>query len=130
MGALDSLEKFLMKAKGTAKGIGRGDLGAGKFADMLHGAEVPGVNGGIGYGAKSARQMRTGDGAINAVKNNPIKTGLGVGAAGMGAAELGGAFDDDDSLEGLLNRGKKKLGGLVDDGEDGLHDLLKRLGIG
>lgn len=87
--------------------------------------------GGAGKGlgmAKGAAQW--------AAKEHPVATGIGAGAAGLGGAAAAGAFDDDDSLEGILARAKKKAGGLmddagefVDDAGDGIQGLLKRLGI-
>ncbi len=80
--------------------------------------------GGAGKGlgmAKGAAQW--------AAKEHPIAAGIGAGAAGLGAAKAGGAFDDDDSLEGILDRAKKKAGGLMDDAGEGIEGLLERLGL-
>ncbi len=124
---MSALEKFLMKAKGAGK-------------NFLHGAEELGPAGnmskfGPNMGIDAAR--RSGglgekiDAAGSWLRENPKKAIAGaVGAGGAGALLADELGDDDDSLEGILNRGKKKLGGLADDAGEGIQDLLKRLGIG
>ncbi len=80
---------------------------------------------------KTAGAAGKGIGAAKwAAKEHPIATGIAGGGAALGAgAGIADALEDDDSLEGLLSRGKKKVGGLMDDAGEGIEGLLARLGL-
>ncbi len=60
------------------------------------------------------------------IKAHPYAT---IGAGAAGAAAHHAMSDDDDGLEGALHSAKDKLGGLVDEGGDAIHHLLRKMGL-
>ncbi len=126
MGALGKwMEKFGNKAKDVLHGTPH----SVQFGDA---PETAWREGGIlGQGGLKEKAMSGLGDAGEWAQENPYKTvggavGLGAGGA-LAAHELG---DDDDSLDALLGRAKKKVHGYADQAESGIGDLLKKLGLG
>lgn len=82
------------------------------------------------YLMKAAKGLGKAKGAAQwAGKEHPYATGAAA-AAGVGAGAHHAMSDDDDGIEGHLHRAKQKLSGLLEEGDEGIHHLLKKIGLG